>query len=302
MDGVTVTVGWPRLINAGTHEDNRQDRECGLSKGRHNRFLLAKHPGYRRPSCGSPSSPPLDAPNARQTLPLGWSPAFGVPHLRVQRPADIFYFTPHVLLAGDHATPRMNPSEPTSQGDREITDLLLEVRSGKHEAMDRLFPLVYEQLRRIAHHQLQDERTGHTLGTTGVVHETYLKLVDQTRVEWRDRTHFFRVASMAMRRILVDYARRYHALRRGGGLIRVELDDEPGPTEDEPGDRLLAVDDALARLTAVHPRLGQVVECRYFGGLTDDETAEALGMSVRTVQRDWAKARAWLVLELEGTE
>jgi RNA polymerase sigma factor (TIGR02999 family) len=197
----------------------------------------------------------------------------------------------------------MKPPEPPPHGDREITELLLQLSGGRPEAMDRLFPLVYDQLRRIAHNQLQDERTGHTLGTTGLVHETYLKLVDQTRAEWRDRGHFFRVASMAMRRILVDYARRYRALRRGGGLIRVELDDEGVAAEaagDERGERLLAVEDALARLAAAEPRLGQVVECRYFGGLTDEETAEALGMSLRTVERDWAKARAWLVLDLEG--
>src|SRR3954454_21571333 len=106
----------------------------------------------------------------------------------------------------------MEAPEPTPHGDREITELLLQLTSGRPEAMDRLFPLVYDQLRRIAHNQLHDERTGHTLGTTGLGHETYLKLVDQTRAEWRDRGHFFRVASMAMRRTLVDYARRHRAL------------------------------------------------------------------------------------------
>ena len=169
--------------------------------------------------------------------------------------------------------------------------------------MDRLFPLVYDQLRRIAHRRLQDERPGHTLGTTGLVHETYLKLVDQTRVEWRDRSHFFRVASMAMRRILVDYARRDRALRRGGGLDRVALDEDAAAIEasiDARGERLLALDEALERLAAVNERLSQVVECRYFGGLTEEETAEALGTSSRTVQRDWAKARGWLYLELQG--
>ncbi len=169
--------------------------------------------------------------------------------------------------------------------------------------MDRLFPLVYDQLRRIAHRRLQDERPGHTLGTTGLVHETYLKLVDQTRVEWRDRSHFFRVASMAMRRILVDYARRDRALRRGGGLDRVALDEDAAAIEasiDARGERLLALDEALERLAAIDERLSQVVECRYFGGLTEEETAEALGTSSRTVQRDWAKARGWLYLELQG--
>jgi RNA polymerase sigma factor (TIGR02999 family) len=163
--------------------------------------------------------------------------------------------------------------------------------------MERLYALVYEELRRIAHRQLRGERPDHTLGTTGLVHETYLKLIDQTRVEWRDRAHFYRVASWAMRRILVDYARRYGALRRGGGLRRVPLDEESALLERE--ESLLALDEALERLAAVSKRLSQVVECRYFGGLTEAETAEALGVTTRTVQRDWAKARGWLHLELQ---
>jgi RNA polymerase sigma factor (TIGR02999 family) len=162
--------------------------------------------------------------------------------------------------------------------------------------MDRLFPLVYDELRRMAHGQLQRERPGHTLGTTGLIHETYLKLVDQTRVQWRDRGHFFRVASWAMRRILVDYARQYRALRRGGGLERIQIDEELAGAER--GDTLVALDEALERLATVSERLSRVVECRYFGGLTAEETAEALGVSSRTVERDWVKARAWLYLEL----
>lgn len=196
----------------------------------------------------------------------------------------------------------MEPPEPVSHGDREITDLLLQLRDGPG-AMDRLFPLVYDQLRRIAHRQLQAEPEGHTLGTTGLVHEVYLKLVDQTRVEWQDRGHFFRVSSMAMRRILVDYARRHRALRRGGGLDQVALDEADEAVEAsiyERGERLLALDDALERLAGVDQRLSEVVECRYFGGLTDEETAEALGVSSRTVQRAWTKAKGWLYLELSG--
>lgn len=169
--------------------------------------------------------------------------------------------------------------------------------------MDRLFPLVYDELRRIAHRQLQGERPGHTLGTTGLVHETYLKLVDQTRVQWRDRGHFFRVASWAMRRILVDYARRFRSARRGGRLERVPLDEDALADEAsiaERGDTIVALDEALDRLAAVNQRLSQVVECRYFGGLTEEETAEALGVNARTVQRDWAKAKSWLYLDLNG--
>jgi RNA polymerase sigma factor (TIGR02999 family) len=194
----------------------------------------------------------------------------------------------------------MDPPEPASSGDREITDLLVQLRDARPGAMDRLFPLVYEQLRRIAHRQLQSERPGHTLGTTGLVHETYLKLVDQSRVEWRDRGHFFRVSSMAMRRVLVDYARRYRALRRGGDQRQVPLDEAEETALAERGDHLLALEEALVRLAGVDERLSGVVECRYFGGLTEEETAEALGVSLRTVQRDWVKARAWLTLELGG--
>lgn len=194
----------------------------------------------------------------------------------------------------------MDHPEAGSNGDPEITELLLQLRDHQSDAMDRLFPLIYDQLRRIAHRQLQAEPSGHTLGTTGLVHETYLKLVDQTRVEWRDRGHFFRVSSMAMRRILVDYARRYRALRRGGGLERVPLDQADEAALAEREGHLLALEDALTRLAAVDERLSQLVECRYFGGLTEEETAEALGVSLRTVQRDWVKARGWLALELNG--
>lgn len=192
----------------------------------------------------------------------------------------------------------MAASERAADRDRQsITDLLLQVRQGDPDAMDRLFPLVYGELRRIAHRQLQGERRGHTLGTTGLVHETYLKLADQSRLEWRDRGHFFALAARAMRRILVDYARRYQAIRRGGGVRPLALRDDDAAT-DERGETLLALDEALERLAALNPRLSQVVECRYFGGLTEEETAEALGVTTRTVERDWAKARGWLFLEL----
>jgi RNA polymerase sigma factor (TIGR02999 family) len=193
----------------------------------------------------------------------------------------------------------MQTPEPTVPGERgQITDLLLQLRSGGPEAMDRLFPLVYGELRRIAHHQLRREHPDHTLGTTGLVHETYLRLIDQSRVEWRDRAHFYRVASWAMRRVLVDYARRYGTQRRGGGLRRVHLEEDDAAVT-ERSDRLVALDEALERLADVSQRMSKVVECRFFGGLTEDETAAALGMTVRTVQRDWAKARGWLSLELQ---
>jgi RNA polymerase sigma factor (TIGR02999 family) len=179
----------------------------------------------------------------------------------------------------------------------QITDLLLQIRGGSPVAMDRLFHVVYADLHRIASRQLRGERPGHSLGTTGLVHETYLRLADRAGVDWQDRAHFYRVAACAMRRILVDYARRYRAQRRGGGLRRVPLDEEAAAGER--GETLLALDEALERLAGLNPRMSQVVECRYFGGLTEEETAQALEVPLRTVQRDWAKARGLLYRELQ---
>jgi RNA polymerase sigma factor (TIGR02999 family) len=178
-----------------------------------------------------------------------------------------------------------------------ITDVLLQARSGDREAIDRLFDSVYDQLRRIAHHALRYERTDHTLGTTGLVHEAYFKLVDQNRVEWHDRAHFFGVASRAMRQILVEYARRRGAVKRGGRVQVVALEEGQVPAEERAG-ALLAVDEALTRLAAHDSGLAQVVECRFFAGLTEEETAEATGASLRTVQRKWRHAKAWLYQEL----
>jgi RNA polymerase sigma factor (TIGR02999 family) len=193
----------------------------------------------------------------------------------------------------------MSQAAPDSPPDRGgITDLLLRLRGGDPEAEARLYEQIYADLRGLAHAQLRRERPGHTLGTTGLVHETYLRLVDQTRVEWRDRGHFFGAASLAMRRILVDYARRSLTARRGGKVDHVPLsEDAPAAAR---GDALLALDEALDRLAELDRRLSEVVVCRYFGGLTAEETAEALGITERTVQRDWVKARGWLYQELNG--
>ena len=185
--------------------------------------------------------------------------------------------------------------DPETQGT--ITQLLLEVRAGDGLAMERLFPLIYEQLHGIAHHALHGERTGHTLATTDLVHEAYLKLVDQTRVQWQDRRHFFAVASRAMRRILVDYARRHATAKRGGARRPVTLD-ESIMTVDDRADTLVALNEALGHLEALDERLAKVVECRFFGGLTEAETAEVLGITARTVRRDWVKAKGWLYREL----
>lgn len=182
----------------------------------------------------------------------------------------------------------------------EVTALLRDAGAHDKERLDLLLPLVYEELRRVARVHLATEREGHTLNTTALVHETYLKLVDQTRVEWSDRAQFFAVASIAMRRILVDHARKHGAKKRGGGRKRVPLDAAMLSVEDR-AHTLIELDEALTRLADIDERLTRVVECRFFGGMTEEETAEALGISARTVRSDWATAKGLLYLELSGT-
>ena len=180
----------------------------------------------------------------------------------------------------------------------DITGLLRELSQGHHEALDRLMPIVYDELRRIAHAQLRREHSGHTLSTTGLVHEAYLKLVNIHQVEWRDRAHFFAMAARLMRRILIDYARGKKREKRGGDAVHVQLTeafDVPGPVA---ADDLVALDEALARLEAQSERQCRVVECRCFAGLSLEETAQTLGISVATVKRDWDFSRAWLNREL----
>ena len=179
----------------------------------------------------------------------------------------------------------------------DITQLLIDLRGGQ-ASMDRLLPIVYEELRRIARRQLGAERPDHTLSTTALVHEAYLRMADQTRLGWQDRAHFFAASAQAMRRILVDYARRHRAEKRGGGRAQVTLDDAMAAAG-ERADQLVALDEALTRLAAMDPRLARVVECRFFAGLTEEETAEALGVTARTVRRDWVKAKGWLLAELK---
>jgi RNA polymerase sigma factor (TIGR02999 family) len=169
------------------------------------------------------------------------------------------------------------------------TDVLTELRSGGRKSLDRLVPLVYDELRAIAHRRIAGRDRGRTLSTTALVHEAYLRLVDQSRSEWRDRAHFLAVASLAMRHVLIDRARARIALKRGGPSGQLSLDEEQIGVEDQPG-ALLELNESLDHLAQVEPRLARVVECRFFGGLTEQEIAEALGVTVRTVERDWAKA------------
>jgi RNA polymerase sigma factor (TIGR02999 family) len=181
----------------------------------------------------------------------------------------------------------------------DITGLLLDWQGGDADAVDRLLPLVYEELRRVAHRQLRGERTDHTLSTTALVHEAYVRLVDQTRVRWADRAHFFAIAARAMRRVLVDYARQHRAAKRGGERRPVTLDETAIVVEGR-AETLLALDEALIRLAALDERLCRVVECRFFGGLTEEETAQALQVTSRTVRRDWVKAKGWLFQEMHA--
>ena len=177
-------------------------------------------------------------------------------------------------------------------------EVLSDLRARKHGALEQLMPLVYDELRVFAHRQLANQARGGTLSTTALVHEAYLKLVDQSHADWRDRAHFLAVASLAMRHVLVDRAKARSTLKRGGERRRITLDDSHIAVDDQP-DALLQLDEAMNRLAELQPRLARVVECRFFGGLTEDEIAEALGVTVRTVQRDWAKARMLLQRELD---
>jgi RNA polymerase sigma factor (TIGR02999 family) len=168
-----------------------------------------------------------------------------------------------------------------------------------HESLHQLVALAYHELRAIAHGRLAARAGGATLSTTALVHEAYLKLVGQSPGKWRDRSHFFAVASLAMRHILVDCAKARVAVKRGGVRRRITLDDEEIGVDDQ-ADALLQLDDALDRLAEVEPRVARVVECRFFGGLTEHEIAEALGVTIRTVRRDWLKARVMLRRVLES--
>jgi len=177
--------------------------------------------------------------------------------------------------------------------------LLRDLSQGRREALDRLVPVVYDELRRIAHGQLRREDAGHTLNTTALVHEAYLKLVDLRAVQWQDRMHFFAVAARVMRQVLIDYARGRKRGKRGGDAVRIPLAHDLDAAVEQP-ELLLELDEALTRLEALNERQCRVVECRTFAGLSVEETAQALGVSPATVKRDWTFSRAWLHRELRG--
>lgn len=185
---------------------------------------------------------------------------------------------------------------PTRQN---ITQLLAEWRDGNQSALDELYPLVYDELHRLARRYMSRERKGHTLQTTALINEAYVRLVGQ-KVNWANRSHFFAISAQIMRRILIDHARRHAYAKRGGGAQQVSLDEAATVTPDQSGE-LLRLDEALTSLAEMDPRRSQVVELRYFGGLNNEEIAGVLNVSENTVTRDWNMARAWLYQQLTGS-
>jgi RNA polymerase sigma factor (TIGR02999 family) len=181
-----------------------------------------------------------------------------------------------------------------------ITQMLLDWSEGDQSALERMMPIVYSELHRLAHHYMSRERDGHTLQTSALVNEAYLRLVDQRNVKWNNRAHFFAIAAQMMRRILVDYARNHLYAKRGAGAVHVSLD-HAELISNEPTAEVTALDEALTKLESVDPRQGRVVELRFFGGLTIKETAEAMDISIDMVKREWSTAKAWLFREMRSS-
>ena len=186
----------------------------------------------------------------------------------------------------------------TASSSKEVTQLLLDCRDGNKEALDRLMPLVYDELRRLAKSYMRRERPDNTLQPTALVNEAYLRLIDQRDVRWQNRAHFFGIAAQLMRRILVDRARSHHAVKRGGDGERVPLNEAVISAPTRPDVDLISLDDALAKLTEIDPQQSRIVELKFFGGLTVEEIAEILKISPATVKRDWSLAKAWLHREI----
>jgi RNA polymerase sigma factor (TIGR02999 family) len=184
--------------------------------------------------------------------------------------------------------------------EHEITQLLAEWRDGNQAALDELYPLVYDELHRLARRYMSRERKGHTLQTTALINEAYVRLVDQRNVQWANRSHFFAISAQIMRRILIDHARRHAYAKRGGGARQVSLDETATMVHDDLAE-FLRLDEALKSLAELDPRRSQVVELKYFGGLNNDEIAAVLKISKNTVIRDWNMARAWLHSQLTGS-
>lgn len=182
----------------------------------------------------------------------------------------------------------------------EVTELLYELKAGNRSAEEKLIPLVYRELHRIATARLRAESSNHSLQPTGLVHEAYLRLTKLRDIDWQSRSHFFAISATLMRRILVDYARASHARKRGNGDITISLDEADDPIFENPEPEILALDTALDKLARLDQRQSKIVELRFFAGLSEEETGQVLGISARTVKRDWRVAKAWLYSELRG--
>lgn len=189
-------------------------------------------------------------------------------------------------------------SQPSSS---DITQLLIELTGGREDVVDQILPVVYDELRRLAGSYLRRERSDHTLQPTALVHEAYMKLIDQKQVRWQNRAHFFGIAAQVMRRILMDHARKHKADKRGGSAEKLPIDEEILVVSNESSSQLLALDDALKTLAQMDPDKAKIVELRYFGGLSIEETAEVMGVSVPTINRHWKLAKAWLYGQLAAT-
>ena len=183
----------------------------------------------------------------------------------------------------------------------EVTQLLIEWSNGDKAALDRLMPLIHEELRRLAHHYMSRERPGHTLQTTALINEAYLRLVNRKNVHWQNRAHFFAIAAQCMRSILVDHARGLAYAKRGGGGTKIPLDDAMAVSREKAAE-VVALDEALVTLSELDPKQSRVVELRFFGGLTIEETAEVLDLSPATIKREWMSAKAWLFNQLNRNE
>ena len=193
---------------------------------------------------------------------------------------------------------RITPACFMAASKNQVTDLLQRWKSGDEEALERLTPLVYDQLHRMAHQYIKRERRGHTLQTSALVNEAYLRLVDYKRVDWQNRAHFFAISAVVMRRVLVDYARQRASDKRGGESHQINLSDTLAFTSERAAE-LVALDEAMKGLNQLYPRRSKVVELRYFGGLNNEEAAAVLRVSAATIERDWRFAKAWLYRELK---
>jgi RNA polymerase sigma-70 factor, ECF subfamily len=188
----------------------------------------------------------------------------------------------------------------SKESPHEITQMLLELTDGNQEVVNQILPHIYDELRRLASSYLRRERSNHTLQPTALVHEAYMKLIDQSRVKWQNRAHFFGIAAQVMRRILMDHARKHTAEKRGGEAELLPIEEEILIVSHDKSAELIALDDALQQLSEIDERKAKIVELRYFGGLSIEETAEVLGVSVPTINREWRMAKAWLYSEIAG--